>query len=92
MRGKLAIQIFSVVTPGITPAHAGKTILKIAECGHGEDHPRACGENFFADILKCGIVWITPAHAGKTSIVACSFTAYQDHPRACGENQIRDRL
>ena len=91
MRGKLAIQIFSVVTPGITPAHAGKTILKIAECGHGEDHPRACGENFFADILKCGIVWITPAHAGKTPIMMLMLDNAMDHPRACGENSLLDK-
>ncbi len=30
---------------GITPADAGKTELGVSQAGHGEDHPRGCGEN-----------------------------------------------
>ena len=29
----------------ITPAHAGKTVLRTASCSRRADHPRACGEN-----------------------------------------------
>ena len=52
----------------ITPAHAGKTLLAIADVNGVEDHPRACGENNLCYNRFNIVIRITPAHAGKTSM------------------------
>ena len=45
MRGKPPLPALCSRTQRITPAHAGKTLLKRADDGNRTDHPRACGEN-----------------------------------------------
>ena len=45
MRGKLLHIDANPRDLGITPAHAGKTVVDCAAAGDGGDHPRACGEN-----------------------------------------------
>ena len=70
MRGK-DIPTMCAVLGGITPAHAGKSILFGIENGFDLDHPRACGEKLSA--LRCPLptIGITPAHAGKSSGRPC---------------------
>ena len=45
MRGKLSEIVDTTDSPGITPAHAGKTLRFSGLCLDTGDHPRACGEN-----------------------------------------------
>ena len=44
MRGKAQLQMVPAATPGITPAHAGKSLNKRRLCIKCKDHPRPCGE------------------------------------------------
>ena len=45
MRGKLSISAVLVFVARITPADAGKTVLKLINYHIQKDHPRGCGEN-----------------------------------------------
>ena len=45
MRGKQLLLRLSLWQVGITPARAGKTLLKSSRKSWTGDHPRACGEN-----------------------------------------------
>ena len=45
MRGKRSTRTQVRAAPGITPAHAGKTVSFPAITSIVENHPRACGEN-----------------------------------------------
>ncbi len=45
VRGKRHLIILNFLYFGITPAGAGKTIVRFAYMGRGQDHPRRCGEN-----------------------------------------------
>ena len=45
MRGKQSRKSRGRHSPGITPAHAGKTVNDSEQGSHAQDHPRACGEN-----------------------------------------------
>ena len=44
MRGKAWLFLLLSVVPGITPAHAGKSISVLLLSHLAEDHPRPCGE------------------------------------------------
>ena len=44
MRGKENLIFLSFMTTRITPAHAGKSIIKIFDDFEDGDHPRTCGE------------------------------------------------
>ena len=48
VRGKRVIPRIRWMYIRITPAGAGKTLRQLKVCGHAWDHPRRCGENFFA--------------------------------------------
>ena len=44
MRGKAVAVGVILSSPGITPAHAGKSINCVCHCITSKDHPRPCGE------------------------------------------------
>ena len=44
MRGKAPAQRWTILPPGITPAHAGKRLSLAYRFGALQDHPRTCGE------------------------------------------------
>ncbi len=46
MRGKGVKYVVTVVTVGITPAHAGKSQTPLPSQCPARDHPRACGEKY----------------------------------------------
>ena len=48
MRGKEIFRGLSNQNYGITPAYAGKREKKSEMQSAGQDHPRLCGEKFFA--------------------------------------------
>ena len=47
MRGKHATYQLTFNGNRITPADAGKTLLRCSPVLRNEDHPRGCGENGF---------------------------------------------
>ena len=67
MRGKLLKETENLPQIRITPAHAGKTISSIFELGSGSDHPRACGENTWSNILRVLDNGSPPRMRGKPS-------------------------
>ena len=92
MRGKPGETMSDVGTWRITPAHAGKTVLRCTVRLRKRDHPRACGENVSFLTVNDGVQGITPAHAGKTLPRRDFLRTLGDHPRACGENTIKSEV
>ena len=88
VRGKRHLIILNFLYFGITPAGAGKTIVRFAYMGRGQDHPRRCGENFAGNMFKITLRGITPAGAGKTMATSQADLYSEDHPRRCGENIV----
>ena len=86
MRGKPNYDEIPKAKSGITPAHAGKTlILPMRSCAE-KDHPRACGENFAFAVKVVGVSGSPPRMRGKRRDSPHSHLSLEDHPRACGEN------
>ena len=52
MRGKPVARLQDGQRPRITPAHAGKTSERMPCVRQIADHPRACGENTWSNILR----------------------------------------
>ena len=48
VRGKVAMEHFSIAICGITPAYAGKSAPFLFTVPRGLDHPRVCGEKRFS--------------------------------------------
>ena len=48
MRGKHNAALRALATPGLIPAHAGKTVCSAFWQVSSKAHPRACGENSLA--------------------------------------------
>ena len=65
MRGKRAFGFVEILETGITPAHAGKTLIDTPEFSLKEDHPRACGENTDLPIFWATRVGSPPRMRGK---------------------------
>ena len=65
MRGKEEDEDESGSTTGITPAYAGKRVLRPSPGGPDEDHPRVCGEKFKVSCYKPLIRGSPPRMRGK---------------------------
>ena len=85
MRGKDHTGCSHRQTPGITPAHAGKSAAKKAGKSLAAGSPPHMRGKDKRNLSALGAVRITPAHAGKS---LCCWSAKPDpwdHPRICGE-------
>ena len=54
MRGKDQGFIVQITCKGITPAHAGKSVMLLAAAVDKLDHPRACGEKTWTLVWRGG--------------------------------------
>ncbi len=72
MRGKPTIKAFSADSIGITPAHAGKTLLGNFLGISPWDHPRACGENLKRLIFLPEVLGSPPRMRGKLDCYECT--------------------
>ena len=90
-RGKLTNSRYTLVTPGLIPAHAGKTPGRQCPCPYQRAHPRSRGENRALDTLNMCQVWLIPAHAGKTRRGWMISGCHRAHPRSRGENRSISR-
>ena len=69
MRGEDGALQLAAAFGRITPAHAGRSPCQTKICHCPQDHPRACGEKRFGEIVLRPPVGITPAHAGRSSLL-----------------------
>ena len=65
MRGRLRCFRPCLMTAGNTPAYAGKTFVGEAEQVPGEKHPRVCGEDSLAVLVRCPLTETPPRMRGR---------------------------
>ena len=65
MRGKAPAQRWTILPPGITPAHAGKRLSLAYRFGALQDHPRTCGEKKWLDFGHVPVKGSPPHMRGK---------------------------
>ena len=65
MRGKAAVEDRPDHFGGITPAHAGKSIAPRAAVHEVRDHPRPCGEKWYAFSNRSALAGSPPPMRGK---------------------------
>ena len=67
MRGKAKGRAEHLAATGITPAHAGKRPSPQIRSKGRKDHPRACGEKFFASVNLQAQIGSPPRMRGKVA-------------------------
>ena len=67
MRGKVTLSQPGSAWSGITPAHAGKSIIGVVVCIPHVDHPRPCGEKAYAHPARFAIPGSPPPMRGKAA-------------------------
>ena len=65
MRGKAQRAFHSIVTIGITPAYAGKSLTDPQPVFSNQDHPRLCGEKFVMRSRRLLCLGSPPPMRGK---------------------------
>ena len=65
MRGKEYLTTLHVCNIGITPAHAGKSVVSVDSHPQAGDHPRACGEKNSVDLIVTSVPGSPPRMRGK---------------------------
>ena len=70
MRGKHGIGQSTKRIFRITPAYAGKTLIKVMKEGAVKDHPRVCGENNIKRLANLSKTGSPPRMRGKRSPAA----------------------
>ena len=88
MRGKLFRHRVYRPFEGITPAHAGKTCCSSSSQTPLQDHPRACGENVWTQLL---LVWnrgSPPRMRGKLQSTSGTFRVLRITPAHAGKTVI----
>ena len=85
MRGKVCYLHNVAYAPGITPAHAGKSILRGYGVWSNTDHPRTCGEKCQPTNLSSAESGSPPHMRGKVKDEMNDLYKNKDHPRTCGE-------
>ena len=67
MRGKDLSDNELQVLDGITPAYAGKSVIRISDGCLRRDHPRVCGEKAHLRKMSCLLLGSPPRMRGKAS-------------------------
>ena len=65
MRGKVYPKDSKIILFGITPAYAGKRILRQPATTSGQDHPRLCGEKYLRRDASSMFMGSPPPMRGK---------------------------
>ena len=65
LRGKVVHKLNRAVVPGITPAHAGKSLSGTGALRLRRDHPRVCGEKDCLALLMAACMGSPPRMRGK---------------------------
>ena len=88
MRGKRYLRRDRCNKHRITPAGAGKTLLRRHCKHHIQDHPRRCGENLYFRNQQRIHRGSPPQVRGKLVRSTSTHITDKDHPRRCGENVV----
>ena len=92
MRGKLIGFAAITALSGITPAHAGKTIITLVLYRPTADHPRTCGENQSTNAHTPTLSGSPPHMRGKPSKFICVLSALRITPAHAGKTVFRNTL
>ena len=65
MRGRGVTDLDQLITPGITPAHAGKSCLALLSTAKRRNYPRSCGEEPRSRIFRAVCVELPPLMRGR---------------------------
>ena len=85
MRGKAPQGLPHGADFGITPAYAGKRVIRSGFHKLFQDHPRLCGEKTFSQTYTDAKIGSPPPMRGKVWVHQSSPPVIMDHPRLCGE-------
>ena len=85
MRGKVLQNLPRDLTPGITPAYAGKRTFWTSATSLPRDHPRVCGEKLPVPRGELSAQGSPPRMRGKGGDFSRRSFTSRDHPRVCGE-------
>ena len=88
-RGKRSRAWSPIPTPGLIPAHAGKTSIWSRTCQAPGAHPRSRGENGLGRRGNQADRGSSPLTRGKRSGQDTPTTGHRAHPRSRGENLCR---
>ena len=87
VRGKQVRQAHSGWRNRITPAGAGKTASIAVLIASRTDHPRRCGENNAAMVMKPGAPGSPPQVRGKPALTNAVYTADRITPAGAGKTK-----
>ena len=88
MRGKVIVKDNLLPKLGITPAHAGKSFVPVAQIRLKEDHPRACGEKGRTSSWVCGKMGSPPRMRGKAVGILRRAVAHGITPAHAGKSTV----
>ena len=88
MRGEAPSAPESEMWLGITPAHAGRSLLECDVLHLDKDHPRACGEKLSLSSHHKYSTGSPPRMRGEVTRLCGRGHNNRDHPRACGEKLV----
>ena len=86
VRGKVAMEHFSIAICGITPAYAGKSAPFLFTVPRGLDHPRVCGEKRFSRYWVVSPKGSPPHMRGKDSSGSEIFPVFGITPAYAGKS------
>ena len=90
VRGKRRRHQSSRVSPGITPAGAGKTVTYLHDVESAKDHPRRCGENKIALLVGRGSPGSPPQVRGKHVYHEDGTGIFRITPAGAGKTSLDD--
>ena len=85
MRGKGSSDGKAVHAPGITPAYAGKSMVRRSDSRRSQGSPPRMRGKDAGCLVHHKKHRITPAYAGKRCLGHLFQVELRDHPRVCGE-------
>ena len=85
MRGKAKNRCRSCPLTRITPACAGKRLVRLTKKPLPGDHPRVCGKKAVTRYFRLDTAGSPPRMRGKAVDGAGQSEGGEDHPRVCGE-------
>ena len=87
VRGKLPGYARESPPQGITPAGAGKTVVKFHDCLSERDHPRRCGENPILSGTRTFRSGSPPQVRGKPAFKTCPHWQSRITPAGAGKTR-----
>ena len=89
MRGKDGVNDSAQAVTGITPACAGKSMVRRSDSRRSQGSPPRMRGKGCIDVQAVHAPGITPAYAGKSLRSMLLLYLHWDHPRVCGEKRGR---